>query len=66
MTQIISDTMYAIICDAIERASMHLPVNSAPRKTYLHTSDYARRAANKILEELETEVKGKIYDFRNL
>lgn len=46
---------YAALCDVIERAWQRLPVRPGPGE-FGHTSDYARQAANRVLDELGMEV----------
>jgi hypothetical protein len=41
---------YALLCDVVERAWQHWPVE--PHDGLLHTSSYARAAAMRIVEEL--------------
>lgn len=52
----ISADDYAVLCDVVERAWHHEPVEPPPGE-FFYTSDYARQAANRIVRELGLEVE---------
>ena len=45
-------SLYSIICDVIERAWHHCPVDSHHGDGVCHTSEYARKGAKRIMEAL--------------
>jgi len=46
---------YGVLCDVVERAWQHWPVNSHKDDVCSHTSAYARAAANRIVLALGLE-----------
>lgn len=44
--------LYGVLCDVIERAWQRWDVDSYKNDCCMHTSDYARAAANRIMEFL--------------
>ena len=46
--------LYAVICDAVERAWHNWPVERQPGEApVFHTSAYARAAANRVMDKLD-------------
>jgi hypothetical protein len=46
------EQLYITLCDVIERAWQHRPVDSYKDDPVWHTSDYARAGANRLVEVL--------------
>jgi len=44
--------LYSLLCDVIERAWQRWEVDSYKDEPFMHTSEYARAAANRIMEFL--------------
>jgi hypothetical protein len=44
--------LYSLLCDVIERAWQRWDVDSYKDDLWFHTSEYARAAANRIMESL--------------
>lgn len=46
--------LYSVICDVVERAWHHWPVERQPDEApVFHTSAYARAAANRVIDKLD-------------
>lgn len=55
---LVDPEMFGVLCDVVQRAWMHLPVERSPEEApVLHTSSYARAAAIRIIDELGLEVE---------
>lgn len=52
----ISVEQYVLLCDVVERAWHHDPVQPRPNELF-NTSSYAREAANRINDELGLEIE---------
>jgi hypothetical protein len=51
----ITNIEYNELCDVVERAWQHWPIDPEPDELFNHTSNYARTAAMRILDILDIE-----------
>lgn len=58
-TQDLYAEVYGVVCDAVERAWQHWPVErGADEAPVMHSSAYARQAANRVMEAI-TSLRGE-------